>query len=337
MGLALSLAPSAWAQTTDDSSRATARDLGTAGVDAFQRGDYEASVAKLEKAFKVLRVPSIGLWSARALEKSGKLVKASERYREVGLLEISSGQASIQRQAQADAASELAALTPRLPALVVQLDGAQQADLKVAIDGVSMAAELVGERRPVDPGKHIVEASQGGKTTRAEALLKEGDTKTVVLRFAAAPAAAAATPVSAAPAPTNAAPPATSAVPAAQAESNSQDPRPSSGIGTQRMAAIGVAGLGVAGIVVGSVFGLKARSKLVESNRTCTGKDCTDQAGVDLNNEAKSAATISTIGFIVGGVGLAGATALWVTGKPRDEAKTDVSLGWGSVLVKGTW
>jgi hypothetical protein len=76
---------------------------------------------------------------------------------------------------------------------------------------------------------------------------------------------------------------------------------------------------------------------LVDSNNTCTGSECTDQHGVELNNEAKSAATISTIGFIVGGVGLAGATVLWVTGRPRDDAKTDVSLGWGNVVVKGTW
>jgi hypothetical protein len=325
-GLALLVAPGVWAQTTDDSSRAAARELGTSGVEAFQRGDFESAVAKLEKAYRVLCVPSIGLWSARALEKSGKLLKASERYREVGLLEISSGQATVQRQAQTDAATELAALTPRLAGVIVQVEGAQQADLMVLVDGMSMASELLGERRPLDPGKHVIEATQGGKHASAEVQLKEGEAKTVVLRFTGPPVSAVATPAESAPSPALAAQP-------------NQDSAAASSktLGTQRLLALAVGGVGIAGVAVGTVFGLKAKSKHDDSDHYCNGNACTDQRGVDLNNEAKSAGTISTIGFLIGGVGLAGGTALWVTGRPRDPKKTELSLGWGAVLVRGTW
>jgi len=320
IGVALFILPSgALAQATDDGSRAAARDLGTSGVEAFQKGDFNTASEKLEKAFQVLRVPSIGLWSARALEKTGKLVKASERYRAVGLLEISAGQATIQRQAQTDAATELAALTPRLAAITVQIEGGEQGDLKVSVDGLGMAKELIGERRPADPGKHVVEAWQGAKRASAEVQLTEGEATTVVLRFDAASA-----PV----APSNTPAPAESPVKDHQAGG--------SGLTPQRKAALAVGGLGVVGVAVGAIFGFKAKSKLHDSDRYCTGDACTDQRGVDLNNEAKQAGTISTIGFIIGGVGLAGGTALWLTA-PHETGVTQVGLGYGSLLVRGNW
>jgi Tfp pilus assembly protein PilF len=88
----LSLAGTALAEV-DDATRASARQLGYAGVEEFQGGQYESARAKLEKAYRVLKAPSLGLWSARALEKLGKLVEASERYLEVTRLSPSTVQA----------------------------------------------------------------------------------------------------------------------------------------------------------------------------------------------------------------------------------------------------
>src|SRR6185369_14754613 len=83
----LQLGPtSATADDIDPSARSAARSLGYAGVEAFERREYGPALDKLEKAFAVLRVPSIGLWSARALARLGRLVQASERYRLVGTL-----------------------------------------------------------------------------------------------------------------------------------------------------------------------------------------------------------------------------------------------------------
>jgi hypothetical protein len=298
-------------------------------VEAFQRGDFESAVSKLEKAFKVLRVPSLGLWSARALEKSGKLIKASERYREVGLLEISSGQATIQRQAQADAATELAALMPRLASLTVQIDGARQDEPKVSVDGVAMASELLGERRPVDPGKHVIEATWRGQRSSQSAELKEGEAKTITLHFKAT-----ATAVAPAAAPT--AP--TAPMPAATSE-RAADDEPSPGFGTQRVVAVTVGGVGVVGVGLGAVFGLLSKSKHDEADEYCSGSACTDQRGVTAGNAAQTNGNISTVAMIVGGVGLAAGITLWATAPRRsgDAPPAQVGLGLGTLHVKGAF
>ncbi len=82
LALALAcVATTAWAgeaaAQTDAASRGAARDLATAGVEAFQNNAFAEASQKLEKAYSVWRVPSLGLWSARALGKLGKLVQAS--------------------------------------------------------------------------------------------------------------------------------------------------------------------------------------------------------------------------------------------------------------------
>ncbi|HEY4160327.1 MAG TPA: hypothetical protein VGM29_19580, partial [Polyangiaceae bacterium] len=57
------------AQQADDVERSAARELGTAGVEAYQGGDFLTASDELERAYRVRRVPALGLWSARALAK----------------------------------------------------------------------------------------------------------------------------------------------------------------------------------------------------------------------------------------------------------------------------
>src|SRR5882724_7468657 len=101
-----------------DMTRAAARALGNQGVQAYAAHDYAGALDKLDRAYHSLPVPSLGLWSARALAQTGKLVAASERYLEVARLEVKGGDLAIQQQAKADAASDRAALMPRIPNLI---------------------------------------------------------------------------------------------------------------------------------------------------------------------------------------------------------------------------
>ena len=323
---ALWLSPAgALAQSADDGSRAAARSLGTEGVEAFQRNDFQSASEKLEKAYRVLHVPSIGLWSARSLVKVGQLVKASERYREVTQLEITAGQVKIQKQAQEDAASELSALTPRLPSVVIQVTGAGS-DVVVTVDGARVSADLLGERRPVDPGLHVIEGTRGDQHAKAEVKLVEGESKNVTLRFLAAPAAAPVTHLGSA-----ATPP---VAPASADEAAPSDTH--SSLGTQRTLALVAGGVGVAGVVVGTVFGLKAKSKNDQSKAFCDGASCTDQRGVPLREDALKAGDLSTVAFAVGALGLAGGAVLWFTAHPEAQP-TQVGLGFGTVEVRGQW
>src|ERR1700712_2816842 len=86
------------ARSPVDASRSAARETASAGVAAFQRNDFAIASEKLEKAYRLLKVPSFGLWSARALVKTGHLVQAAERYHEVVQLGLSEGDLTVQKQ-----------------------------------------------------------------------------------------------------------------------------------------------------------------------------------------------------------------------------------------------
>ena len=63
------------AAAQDDASRSAARRMATTGVEAYQRDDYATAVDKLERAYQVLRVPSIGLWLAQKRNPRGTAVR----------------------------------------------------------------------------------------------------------------------------------------------------------------------------------------------------------------------------------------------------------------------
>jgi hypothetical protein len=296
------------AETVDDASRATARTLGYAGVSAYQAADYVTANEKLEKAYAVLRVPSLGLWSARALVKLGKLVEGSERYAQVAQLGASSGNEAVQKQAVADAESELALLKPKIPSVTVQILGVPPAEVHVQIDGVPIAGELLGEARPINPGAHKIEGQRGTQRALVELVLAESEQKPALLRFASD---AVAMPLAG---------PKAALVPA------SHSPGPS--LGRQRTLALVAGGVGLVGVGVGAVFGLKSKSDHDEAAKYCNGSACTDARGVSAGSDAHSAGNISTVAMIVGGVGLAGGAVLWFTA-PRTSEQTSARLGIG--------
>jgi hypothetical protein len=71
-------------------------------------------------------------------------------------------------------------------------------------------------------------------------------------------------------------------------------------------------GVGAVGLGVGSAFGLKTFSQAGDSDAHCKGTLC-DQTGVDLRKDAHTSATISTVGFIAGGVLVAGGLVVTLT------------------------
>ena len=89
---------------------------------------------------------------------------------------------------------------------------------------------------------------------------------------------------------------------------------------TQRAVALGVGAVGVVGVALGGVFGLKAKNRWSgiqeiqePSQRGMLGGDVAN------GDDAQSAANLSTIAFLVGGAGLAGGVVLWMTAPKADE------------------
>lgn len=100
--------------------------------------------------------------------------------------------------------------------------------------------------------------------------------------------------------------PATSSAPAAPAPA-----KPESDGSTMRTVGWITAGAGLASIGIGVFFGLSAKSKHADATSAgCANGLCPSAAGVDSERSANSAARISTIGFVAGGVLAAGGLAL---------------------------
>lgn len=102
-------------------------------------------------------------------------------------------------------------------------------------------------------------------------------------------------------------------------------PRASSG-GGLRVASYVALGVGAAGLAVGTVFAVKAKGKYDEANELCPGSACSlHQSEADqrlsLADEGDSAKTLSLVGFIAGGVGVAaGVTLLVLSSGSREDA-----------------
>jgi hypothetical protein len=273
----------------DAATRAAARKLAEDGVAALQAGDSGKAVDKLDKAFRTLRAPSIALWSGRALAKHGQLVEAAERLLEATRLPVS-GETAVQEQAKADAAKELEQLRPRIPNLVIRVDG--EGDVNVSLDGKDVPASLLGEDRPVNPGAHQLRALRGNEQRTEQVTLAEGERKEVVLRFAGTAPALGPTPI---------------APPEAPADSG-----PSKGSRTLAFVALGVGG---AGLILGGVTGALALSKksaLDDDEEHCADDRCVYAVEDDVSS-LRTFRTVSTIGFIAGGALAATGVVLLLT------------------------
>lgn len=278
---------SAHAEVTD-ASRAAARELGYAGVESYQAGNYQVAYDKLDKAYKVLNVPSLGLWSARALIKLDRWVEAAERLRQVLRLTPQGGEAEVQQQSLHDAKRELEALTPRIPSLVIKVEGMPAGGAQVTLDGDIVATALLGEPLPTNPGRHTVVVQLASRSIRREVLVQEGKQERVVLQLAEAPAS-----TGSAPSPATA-----SAAPRSERQ-------PASARKTVGWALVGTGG---AGLVLGATTGILALTKksALEDSSECQRRDCL-RTQTDEVNSYNSLRVVSGIGLIAG-------TALAATG-----------------------
>jgi len=324
--IALGLLPAnAWGQFSD-AERTVARDLGNEGIDLYEKGRYPDALQRLERAYAVLKAPTLALWLARALEKNGKLVEAAERYREVIRAPLESDAPQVFVDAQASARTELAQLEARIPTVTVVLEGAPASEVEVSIDGSPVKSALVGLPFPLNPGTHAIEGSHGGIDASDSVTLAEGEKKSVALRFGGAPS--------------DSATPAAGESSPALAGSEPAGPAADQGVADGSLQrTLGWVGLGVggAGLVFGGVTGLMVLSKKSDlDDGDCLDGACgpSERSQVESYNSMR---TLSTVGFVVGGVGLAAGATLLLTAPTNESAKAYVSpwVGIASAGVAG--
>ena len=321
----------AYGQT--DEQRAGARSLATEGAAAFNDARYKDAVDLFTKAESLMHAPPHLLYVARAHTKLGQFVKAREAYLRVTKEQLAPNAPQAFREAQTTAQKELNAINPKIGSLEIKVEGAEAAkDLSIKIDGNPVAAVLVGVPQPIDPGEHRIEASATGFRAQPQTVrLGDGEKASTVLKLEVDPNA---TPAAGAP---QGAPAAAGAAPAAapvRDTSVSMDTTRSGSSG-MRIGSYVAFGVGAVGLGLGTVFLLKAGSKSSDADALCNLPDgacpLNKKAEIEaLDDEAKSAATISVVGFAVGGVGIAAGVVMLLMsgGKSESAAARPVVYPW---------
>jgi hypothetical protein len=299
-----------------------------------------------------VKVPTLALYSGRALQKLGRLIEAAEFFLQATQLEPTGATKDAQVEAQREANQEREALLPRIPRLMLRLEGATLDEVTLEVDSVALPTSLAEEGRLVDPGEHVVQAKRGDQVVTESVRVVEGERRTVGLRFPRA---------SSGPAPGTGPEPAAPARPPAGArpthratQDKASTPTPfaprkrgKGSVETDRAAGsrsalrtlgwVGV-GLGAAGVVAGAVSGLIALSQKKElDNGGCDayGRCYWDQD--DQVSDYNTMRFLSTIGLVGGGVALAGGITLLVAVPAPQHASYPVRawVGLGSVGLDG--
>ena len=309
-----------------DEQRAGARTLANEGATAFNDGRYKDAVDLFTKAESLMHAPPHLLYVARANTKLGQFVKAREAYLRITKEQLPPNSPQAFKDAQSTAQKELNAINPKIGSLEIKVEGAEAVkDLSVKVDGNPIASVLVGVPQPIDPGEHRIEALATGFRAQPQTVrLGEGDKVSTVLKLEADPNAAPAA-VPGAPGPGGQpGQPSPTGAPISDTSTSMETTKSGSGM---RIGAYVAFGVGAVGLGLGTVFLLSATGKRSDADAICNLPNgaCppSRRAEVEsLDADAKSASTLSIVGYGVGGVGIAAGVVMLVLSSSKSESSS---------------
>ncbi len=306
--------PPASAQPKD--AREQARALGERGVALLNEGKYADALEALEKADALYHATTITFYMGECNKYLGHLLEARAAYEKVVGDALPPDASGPIRASHEKAKAELAGIGKRIPWIAIELVPDERASANITVDGKVVSGDKIGHV-DVNPGAHHVQAARvSGGSASADVTLKEGENRRVRLEFATSPTGPVVPPPS---------------EPDVEPASDSAHPL--------RTPGVVVLGIGGAGLVVGAITGLVSISKVNAFKGMCSMGSCPAKFASD-GKTANTFATVSDIGFIVGGVGVAAGVTLilWPGKKTADSAPTTglaLSPGPGSVSLSG--
>jgi hypothetical protein len=271
-------------------------------------GRVEEGCKKLEASQTLDPGTGTLLHLADCYEKIGRTATAWARFREAASRAARDGRPDWETVAKTRSAE----LEPKLAKLRIDAPPG----VVVRRDGDEIPAAALGSPLPIDPGEHTLTATAAGKTPWSSHVV------------ATAGAVAAVT------------------VPALEIDPASHAPpeASSSDGSTQRTVGFVLGGLGVVGLGIGTVSGLTALSKGDRSKEVCpTSGVCADEGARGANDDARSAATVSTIAFVAGGALLATGIVLVVlapsssSSSSSSRASASLRASPQALWLQGTW
>lgn len=279
------------------------------GRAAMKRKEFEKARAMFAESQRLDPAPGTLVNLAVAEEKVGKLSLAWEHAR-----------AAMEGLPEGDdrktvARTLLDSLEPRLARLTLRADKALPEGTKITVDDVELSVASLGVALPEDPGEHrVVIKSPGRKDLSVAVKLKEGGKETYTVQLG---------------------------------EISSEKVTPGGGEGghtggaatepgSSPLRAMGyvAGGLGIAGLAVGSVFGILTIDRKNTTEAHC--KPTCDSTGLSAESDGKTYGPVSTISFIAGGVLLAGGVTLILVAPTGDKRAAWQSLPIRDVRVSAS-
>ena len=301
------VAPTAFAQDQPQAeSIAAARSLGMQGIKMADAGDCRGAIEKLSRAESLYHAPSILGRLGECQVKVGQVVMGTENLNRVVREQLAANAPKAFLDAQERAKGVLNNALPKIAHLTVRVEP-PDAKPQVTVAGAAIPPALIGIERPTDPGTHeIVVSAPGYREQKATVTLAEGGSQEIAIKLEQDPAAA----IAATPPPAPMTPIVTTGPTAPPADTAPKKNH------TLAYVALGV---GAAGLAVGGITGFLALGKKGDL-KGCEGTKCPSNQQ-DTLDSAKSMATISTVGFTVGVVGVGLGVVLLLTGNNNGSAR----------------
>jgi hypothetical protein len=325
------LASIAWAPIAraQGSNKAAAEALFDEGRKLIAQKNPAAACPKFVESQRLDPSPSTLLNLGNCYERLGKTASAWATYREAASAAYAMNRPTLMASAQRHAA----ALEPDLTRLTITAAEPVEG-LEIKRDATSVGRGEWDVAVPVDPAVITVEATAPRKKKWSTAVEVSERGKTVTVTVPAledAPEEPRAEERS----PAVAAPP--------SAVYGPTEPPPPSRATTQKTIALVAGGVGVVGVVVGTIFVLNAKSKYDDSKEQCpTDPNLCSAQGVALRDDARNAGNIATVAYIGGAVLVGTGVVLYLTAPKSSEAPrpaTAVRLfpTMGGVAMAGRW
>ena len=243
---------------------------------------------------------------ASSLQKQEKLVAAKDRF-------LVCADAACPAEIRDECAHRLTELTDATPSVVFDVKDASGNDtsaVRVTMDGTLLVDHLGAAAVTIDPGEHTFhfDTTDPSQSVEKKFVVRDGEkNRHLAVTLGGAPATA--------------------------AMQTTPDQAPHSSMGEQKLIAIVAGGVGIIGLGVGAIFGVLAISQNSNSKT-----DPPVQALSDYN-AANTSATLSDVGFIAGGVLVAGAAVLWFTAPSGAQVQVAPTAGpqGAGLTLRGTF
>jgi hypothetical protein len=185
------VASSAFAQAEPSSSEiATARSLFYEGVEASREENWPVAEERFARAYEIVRQPQTLINLAGARAHLGRLLEASETYRD--FLRLASAEERARWSAEVEAA--LSSIEARIGRVVLDVDLADRD--RITLDGAPFSRAMVGVEVPVDPGLHRIAVVRSDREIASrEVTVAEGARESIAIALPAQPSTPVVVPV----------------------------------------------------------------------------------------------------------------------------------------------